>query len=141
MDRPMSKKIILYVQRYRPAFEAISKEVALLKDNLPSGYSTKIHDLHLDGIFSFRHQKDFTSFHFIYYPLLFMYTYYLNKKSDLNHIYTSLGDLPYLPLLDSRKTILTAAASCSIPKIRQRRKYLAQLGAIAVESEKQRQEL
>ena len=135
------KKITYYVQRYRPDYEAISKEVQLLANHFSQNNTVKVHDLHLDGLLTAKFSLALRSFHFAYYPLLLPYTYLLSRKSDLNHIYTSLGDLPYLSVLDLQRTILTAAASCHLAKIQKRMKYLSQLRKIIVESGKQQQEL
>jgi glycosyltransferase involved in cell wall biosynthesis len=137
----MQKKITYYVQWYRPAFEAISKEVRLLAEHFSDGYDVKIHDLHLGGLGTVRHSRRITSYHFAFYPILASYAYYLSRMSNLNHIYTSLGDLPYLHVLDLRRTILTAAASCNFGKAKKRVAYLKKLQKIVVESQKQRDEL
>ncbi len=138
-------KITYYVQRYRPAYEAISKEVRLLATHFGGSHETAIHDLHLDGLFNFgRRVEDgvvLVSHHFAYYPLLAGRTYLRSKKSDINHIYTSLGDLPYLSILDLKNTILTAAASCALEKVKRRLSKLRQLRAIIVETEYQRNQL
>ncbi len=139
--------ITYYVQRYRPKFEAISKEVQLLANHFSSRDSNKneekvkIHDLHLDGLFRFKYSSKYCSFHFFYYPLLFGYTKALSKISKINHIYTSLGDLPYLRVLDLNNTILTGAASCNTGKIKKRLPSLKKLDKIIVESELQRKQL
>ncbi len=133
--------ITYYVQRYRPAYEAISKEVRILADFFSRDYLTKIHNLHLDGLFSFSWKREFISQHFAWYPLTFPHAYMVSRKSTINHIYTSLGDLPYLPVLQRKNTVLTAAASCSFGKAKKRTAYLQQLPAIVVESEKQKNEL
>ncbi len=134
-------RITYYVQRYRPRYEAISKEVSVLANYFSKKSSVKIHDLHLDGLFNFKFNRKRSSYHFFYYPILSLYSYYLSKKSNVNHIYTSLGDLPYLNIINLNKTILTAAASCSIKKIEKRIKKLKRIKKIIVESNKQKEEL
>ncbi len=134
-------RIIYYAQRYRPEFEAISKEIQLLSSHFSQTNETKIHDLHLDGLFNFTLKKNFLSAHFLYYPFLIPSTHNQSKKTDINHIYTSLGDLPYLNILNLKNTILTAAASCSEEKIKKRLPKLQQLKQIIVESEYQEKQL
>jgi len=139
-------KITYYAQRYRPEFEAISKEIELLSSHFSQTNETTIHNLHLDGLFNFkqkeiRNSQNILSAHFFYYPFLFPFTYIQSKKNDLNHIYTSLGDLPYLNTLSLKNTILTAAASCKEEKIKKRLKKLNQLKKIIVESEYQKKQL
>jgi glycosyltransferase involved in cell wall biosynthesis len=136
--------ITYYVQRYRPQYEAISKEIELLATHFStqSHTTTHIHDLHLDGHTNFKKTHSQTSFHFAYYPLLFPTTILKSKKSDINHIYTSLGDLPYLPLLSTlnpNTTILTAAASCNEKKIKSRLPYLKKIKQIIVETKHHQQ--
>ena len=131
--------ITYYVQRYRPQYEAISKEVELLATYFATqqNTTTHIHDLHLDGLKNIKKTLSHTSFHFAYYPLLFPTTILKSKKSNINHIYTSLGDLPYLPLLSTlnkKNTILTAAASCNKKKIKARLPYLKKIQKIIVET-------
>ncbi len=133
--------ITYYVQRYRPAYEAISKEVQVLTAFFSRHYHIKVHNLHLDGLFSFSWKKEFFSQHFAWYLLTFPRTFLLSRRSSINHIYTSLGDLPYLPVLQLKNTLLTAAASCSFEKMKRRVRYLQKLPVIVVESEKQREQL
>ena len=135
----LSMNITYYVQRYRPEFEAISQEVQLLARHFEKQAEIKIHDLHWDGLTRFRFSPKEWSLHFAWYPLFFPRTFLLSKSSDLNHIYTSLGDTPYLPLLDLRRTLLTAAASCQEEKVRKRLPWLRKLKKIVVESERQQQ--
>ena len=149
--KTIRKTIIYYVQRYRPAYEAISKEVAQLQNhfanryNIANKYHTQyhvtIHDLHLDGIGNFTFQKKMKSYHFILYPLLALHTHLASRKSAINHIYTSLGDLPYLSVLNLKNTILTAAASSGYAKIKKRKSKLKKMRKIIVESERQKKQL
>ncbi len=134
-------KITYYVQRYRPAYEAISKEIELLAAHFSQRCQVKIHDLHLDGLFSLTFTSTQSSYHFAYYPLLAPYAYLLSRRSQINHIYTSLGDLPYLKVLDLQNTILTAAASCHQEKIKRRVAQLRRLKKIIVETEQQYRQL
>ena len=62
-------KITYYVQRYRPSFEAISKEVRALAEHFSNSNIVRIHDLHLDGITKIRIDKKVVSYHFMYYLL------------------------------------------------------------------------
>jgi len=135
------RRITYYVQRYRPRYEAISKEVSVLANYFSKENRVKIHDLHLDGLFNFKFNRKRSSYHFFYYPVLFLHSYCLSKRSNVNHIYTSLGDLPYLNIINLNTTILTAAASCKIKKIKKRIKRLKKLKKIVVESNKQKEEL
>lgn len=134
-------KITYYVQRYRPAYEAISKEIQLLARHFSVDNKVKIHDLHLDGILKWRWNPQKISYHFAYYPLLFLYTKLLSRSSAINHIYTSLGDLPYLPVITLKNTVITAAASCTIDKVKKRLKFLQELPFIVTETEVHKQQL
>tara|TARA_Y100000310_G_scaffold249098_1_gene255116 strand:- start:4715 stop:5752 length:1038 start_codon:yes stop_codon:yes gene_type:complete len=138
----MPKEVIeYYVQRYRPAYEAISKEVKLLRDHFAQNKTTKLHDLHLDGLFRMKFSQKVVSHHFMWYPLFVPLRSLKSKKNKINHIYTSLGDLPYLNVLNLKNTILTAAASCSVSKIKKRLPLLRKLRKIIVESQLQRKQL
>jgi glycosyltransferase involved in cell wall biosynthesis len=137
----MPKKIIYYVQRYRPRYEAISKEVFLLATNFHKKYDIKIIDLHLDGLFKTRFSKKIQSHHFVWYPFMVPYRVIKSYFNDINHIYTSLGDLPYLGVLSLKNTILTAAASCTFSKMRKKQKKLRKLKIIIVETQKHMSQL
>ena len=130
----MSKKIIYYTQRYRPHYEAISKEISLLANHFKKNYTVNIHDLHLDGIFKFKFNRRICSYHFIFYPFLMLFRRILSYGDKINHIYTSLGDLPYLNTINLNNSILTAAASCHLAKVRRRIRKLKRLKAIIVET-------
>ncbi len=134
-------KITYYVQRYRPAYEAISKEVQLLARQFSRENEVRIHDLHLDGILKWTWNKMKVSYHFMYYPFLFPFSYHISRTSTVNHIYTSLGDLPYLKVISPHNTILTAAASCRGSKIKKRLKLLKRLKFIIAETEFHKQQL
>ncbi|HLC52801.1 MAG TPA: glycosyltransferase [Candidatus Nanoarchaeia archaeon] len=137
----MPKKIIYYVQRYRPKYEAISKEVSLLANHFRESHFVKLHDLHLDGLTKIKFNQKISSYHFLYYPFLLFYIKFLSYGNKINHIYTSLGDLPYLNVLSLKNTVLTAAASSSFNKILRRKKKLEQLNRIVVETNKQKNDL
>lgn len=134
-------KITYYVQRYRPAYEAISKEVEMLARHISSAHEVQIHDLHLDGLFRWSWNTKIISYHFLHYLWLWWYARQLSVRSTINHIYTSSGDWPYLPIISLRNTILTAAASCRKDKIRKRVKWLQQLPVIVAETEFQKEQL
>lgn len=141
------KKITYYVQRYRPQYEAISKEVSLLANHFSkreqdkSKREVKIYNLHLDGLFNFRFNSRISSHHFCFYPITFPLVRFVSQKSRINHIYTSLGDLPFLNIIGLKRTILTAAASCNFNKVRKRKNKLKKLRKIVVESERQKKQL
>jgi glycosyltransferase involved in cell wall biosynthesis len=138
----MPKNVIEYhVQRYRPSFEAISKEVKLLRNHFSQDSKVRLHDLHLDGVFRMKFSNKVVSHHFIWYPFLAPLSNFNSRSNKINHIYTSLGDLPYLNTLNLKKTILTAAASCSIQKVQKRLPLLRRLKKIVVESELQKRQL
>lgn len=134
----MSKKIIYWVQRYKPSHEAISKEIKVLVNFFSIINKVSIFDLHFDGFLNFKFKKKIFSHHFIYYPFTFFLAKLLNRKNDISHIYTSLGDFPYLHILRKKPIILTAAAPCSETKLRKRIKFLKKLNKIIVENESDR---
>ena len=135
MGSIMPKKIIYWVQRYKPTHEAISKEVNILADHFGRKDDVRIFDLHLDGVFSFKASKGIISHHFAYYPLTFIVAKFLNRKGNLSHIYTSLCDLPYLHIIKKKPIILTAAAPCNEQRLKKKIKLLKRLDKIVVETE------
>lgn len=132
------KNITYYVQWYRPQFEAISKEIQLLADHFQKSHKVMIHDLHFSGVGRWEWSSTRRSFPIQAYPFLFLSTYLQSRRSHLNHIYTSLGDTPYLPLLNPQRTILTAAASCHAEKVKRRLPWLKEVQKIVVETERQK---
>ncbi|MFH1641766.1 MAG: glycosyltransferase [Nanoarchaeota archaeon] len=132
------KKIIYLVQRFRPSMEATSKEV----DNLYGHFKkiSMIHDLHIDGIQNFKFSKNLISYHFIFYPIFFLFLRLLSLKRIL-HVYTSLLDTPYLPFLSKKRMILTSTNYFSKERIKKRIKYLKKVKKIIVESDIQKKEL
>ncbi len=128
-------KIMYWVQRYKPRYEAVSKEVQILAQHFSQKNQVTIFDLHLDGIFNFKLSSKQMSSHFLYYPLTLFLAKFLNHHASISHIYSSLGDLPYLPMLKKKPLILTAAAPCPEHKIKARIKYLRKVDRIIVESE------
>ncbi len=143
----VTMRITYYVQRYRPQFEAVSKEVSRLAGHFresrhfKEGGEVKVYNLHLDGLFNFKFNSRFCSHHFLFYPLLFPLAWLASRRSRINHIYTSLGDRPYLNVLNPQRTVLTAAASCHFRKVLKRKARLKKLRKIVVESERQKEQL
>jgi len=113
----MQKKIVYFVQNYRPEYEAISKEVEILSKNFNS------------EIFNMNFRNPLTYYKLLRLPFL---------KRDINHIYTSLGDRPYLSLLRKKPIVLTGSSEAKIDKIRERMKFYGKIDKLVVESERQR---
>lgn len=130
------KPILYLTQRFRPEYEATSKEINLLSNK----FLGKIHDLHLDGYFKYRFNSRLSSYHFLYYPLGLI-PLYLRSKNKIVHLYTSLCDRPYLPFLNKKKMIITSTNFFSQERIIQNRKHLDKVKGIIVQAEVQRQEL
>ncbi|MEK6939562.1 MAG: glycosyltransferase family 4 protein [Nanoarchaeota archaeon] len=130
-------KTLLYLtQRFRPKFEATSKEVALLAAH----FKGNIHDLHLDGYHKLRFSFHLFSYHFLYYflgiiPLSFF------SRNKIVHIYTSLCDRPYLPFFSTKKTILTSANFFGKERIKKKIKYLSRINTLIVQSALQKKKL
>lgn len=131
------KKITYLAQRYRPDREATSKEVNLLFRHFPKSV---IYNLHLDGYFKFKCSKYLISHHFIYYPFSFPFLYIFSQKRII-HIYTSLCDRPYLPLLPKKNMILTSTNYFPKEQIKKRISHLLAAQKIVVEAEIQKKEL
>ncbi len=130
------KKILYLTQRFRPSFEATSKEVALLASN----FQGKIHDLHLDGFARFKFNQKLFSYHFVYYATGII-PLYLFSRNKLLHLYTSLCDRPYLPFFSSKNVIITSANFFSKDRIAAKKKHLLKVSKIVVQSELQKKEL
>lgn len=130
-------KTVLYLtQRFRPTFEATSKEVALLATH----FGGKIHDLHLDGYSNMKFASGLFSYHFLYY-ILGLFPLYLFSKKKIIHIYTSLCDRPYLPFFNSKMTVLTSANFFAKERIKKKIQSLSKINTIIVQSELQKKEL
>ncbi|MEA3379001.1 MAG: glycosyltransferase family 4 protein [Nanoarchaeota archaeon] len=126
----MSKKIIYWVQGYRPYDEAISKEIKCLHKHFSS--------LIINPINGFKFTKSLICFNFKFFPLgLFLFPFF-EKKAKISHIYTSLGNYFYLKLLKRKPIVLTAAGPSPINKIRKCLPLYKKLNAIVVETEKEK---
>jgi len=130
------KPILYLTQRYRPEFEATSKEINLLSNK----FNGKVHDLHLDGYLKYKFNSRLSSYHFLYYPLGLV-PLYLESRKRILHLYTSLCDRPYLPFLDKKKMVITSTNFLSRERIIKSKKYLDKVWGIVVQAERQRQEL
>ena len=130
------KSLLFLTQRFRPRFEATSKEVDLLAKH----FKGKIHDLHLDGYSRMRFSSRLFSYHFLYY-LVGFFPLYLFSQNKIIHLYTSLCDRPYLPFLPKEKMIVTSANFFTEERIRKKRIYLANVRKIIVQSNLQKSEL
>lgn len=130
------KPILYLTQRFRPKYEATSKEINLLSNH----FRGKIHDLHLDGYGRFKFRTNLSSYHFMYYPFGFLPLYF-NSKSRIIHVYTSLCDRPYLPFLNKKKMIITSTNFFSRERIIRHRKHLDKVQRIIVQAEVQKKEL
>ena len=113
----MRKRIAYFVQNYRPESEAVSKEVKILSDS----FNSSVFDM------SFRNPLN--------YPRLLRLPF---LSRDISHIYTSLGDRPYLTLLRRKPIILTGSSSARKGKIESQLRYYSKLSMVVVESERQR---
>ncbi len=130
------KKIVYLTQRYRPPLEATSKEITLLSQH----FKGEIFNIHLDGLFKIKLNKEIISHHFLYYPLTLPFLY-LTSKDKIIHIYSNLCDRPYLPIFKSKNTILSSTNFISKEKIITRLKDINSVKKIIVQSELQKKEL
>lgn len=130
------KPILYLTQRYRPQYEATSKEINLLSNH----FQGRIHDLHLDGCCRFKFGTNLSSYHFLYYPFGFI-PLYLKSRNKIIHLYTSLCDRPYLPFLPKEKMVITSTNFFSRERIIKSRKNLDKAQAIIVQAEVQQKEL
>lgn len=129
-------KVTYFVQRFRPEIEAASKEVYILSKNIPS----RIHDLHLDSVLKLNFSPRLWSYHFLFYPLLYP-GIYLFSREKINHLYTGVPDLAYLPTLPKKKMIITLVNGFSSDSIARKISYLKKAQKIIIQSEIQKQHL
>lgn len=129
-------EIIYLVQKFRPDLEGTSKEV----DTLRQHFKSKVHDLHLGSILSFKFKKELFSYHFLFYPFCAPFLYF-KTRSKITHIYTTLRDRPYLPLFNGPRTVLTSTNHFTAQRLRPWRRYLKKVHKIVVESPLQMEEL
>ncbi|MDP3698712.1 MAG: glycosyltransferase family 4 protein [Nanoarchaeota archaeon] len=130
------RSLLFLTQRFRPRFEATSKEVALLARH----FNGKTHDLHLDGYSKIQFHARLFSYHFLYYVLGF-FPLYLFSRNKIIHLYTSLCDRPYLPFLNKEKMIVTSANFFRQERIKKKMKSLSRIHTIIIQSEVQKKEL
>ena len=136
------KKAIIFVQHYRPGYEGVSNEIEQLSNHLEKeGWKIKIHDLHLQNLFSFKFDERIISYHFAFYPFTSIFVYVYSLFFDVRHIFTSLCDTPYLPIIRKRPLLLTAAAPYDTKKLKKRADNLKQTSLIVLENEIQKEHL
>ncbi len=128
--------VLYLVQRFRPHFEATSKEVYFLWTHLQS----YVHDLHFDGYFTWKWEKNRWSYHAWLYPAIFPWLY-LWSRNKIVHIYTGVPDSIYLPFLSKENMVVTATNFFSSSDIRRKASSLKRVKRIIVQSELQRQAL
>lgn len=137
-----NKKAILFAQHYRPGYEGISNEIEQLANCLErEGWKVKIHDLHFQNVFLFKFNKKIISYHFAFYPFTFVFVYLYSLFFDVRHIFTSLCDTPYLPIIRKEPVILTAAAPYNMEKLKKRVSNLKRVSLIILENEIQKEHL
>ncbi len=127
--------LFYFVQRFRPGFEATSKEVDLL---FRLNSNTFLHDLHLDGYFRRIFAKNHCSYHFLFYPLFWPLLYLMSRRK-ITHIYTGLPDSLYLPSLSKRRMVLTATNYFSKSDLVPKLPYLRKVQKIIVQSDLQKE--
>lgn len=123
----MQKKIIYWVQDFRPKDEAISKEIDILHKNFNS--------IIINPVNGFKFSKNLISFNFRRFPFGLFCIPFFDKKNKISHIYTSLGNYFFLRLLRTKPVILTAAGPSPKHKIKKCLKFYKKLNKIIVESE------
>lgn len=131
----MSKKIIYFVRNYSPSNEGVSKEVALLSQTFKPSF---LFDLSSKLRLTFG--KNFISFFKFLFPF-YLLIYYAERQGLLSHIYSSLGDLPYLRILNKKPLILTSSSASSKLKISQNLDRLKKIDRIVVQCERDKKTL
>ncbi len=136
------KKAIIFVQHYRPGYEGVSNEIEQLVNYLEKeSWKVKIHDLHFHNPFRFKFNSKIISYHFAFYPFTFMAVYFYSFFFDVRHIFTSLCDRPYLPIIRKKPLLLTAAAPYDKDKLKKRTGNLKKASLIILENEMQKEQL
>ncbi len=116
----MQKKVTFFVQNYEPHQEAISKEIQILHKNFNS------------EIFNINTSNPASLAKVARMPFV---------KSDIYHIYTSIADRLFLPLLRKRPIVLTGSAASKKEKIGKQIGLYKKVDRIVVESERQMKSL
>lgn len=116
----MQKKITYFVQNYEPHWEAISKEVEMLHRNFRS------------DIFNITTSNPMSLAKTAKIPFI---------KSDIYHIYTSLGDKLFLPRIRGEHIVLTGSAATTFSKLEKYTKFYEKIEFIVVESKNQMTQL
>lgn len=121
-------KIVYFVQNYNPHNEAISKEVAALKNNFSSIIVNIRGNLKIKRyLFSFNYKKQ---------PFLVPLIPILSYFCGISHIYTSFGNYFFLKLLRKKPIIITAAGPTTKSKIRKCRHLYTKIDKFIVQSKK-----
>lgn len=141
-NKNRQRRAILFVQHYRPGYEAVSNEIEQLTYHLSKeGWKVKIHDLHFQNLFRFKFNQKIISYHFAFYPLTFILVYFYSLLFDVRHIFTSLCDTPYLFIINKKPLLLTAAAPYNLTKLKKRINNLKKVTGIILENKIQEKHL
>lgn len=110
-------RVTYFTQNYQPEWEAISKEIEILHKNFNS------------SVFSLNTSNPFSMAKIAKLPF---------TKSEIYHIYTSVADRLFLPVINKRPLILTGSASSKREKIERLINHYDKVDAIVVESDRQK---
>lgn len=137
----MSKKIIYFLHDFFPDREALSKQVTLLHSHF-NGYRDfriAVHDI--SARFKFRLSKSMPCYPDWMVPLGYLFTRYLQNRSDLIHIFGSVTGRLYLKILNRSPAVLTNASAIIRHRVESCKSYWSKLDRIIVECSRDKKTL
>jgi glycosyltransferase involved in cell wall biosynthesis len=131
-------KVLYWIINYMPQWEAVSKEVASLRQGLQAtvngslvGLNSKERGFQIRG-----QEKRIPLPHGLpLYPLLRPYA----SRFDINHLFASGGERLITPIISRYNGVLTIAKDTSLRRFDQNRESLLRLRAIVVQGERDRE--
>ena len=129
----MQKKVTLFINDFAPDREGVSKEISLLSTHLRKDINLKITLHEISSGFKFYVSSLYISYGLIFLPIGIFITKYIEKQSDLIHVFGSLTGRLYMKMLKRRPILLTNSGSIQESRLRECKKAWGKIDMLVVE--------
>ncbi len=133
MDCDMQKKVTIFVNDFTPGKEGVSNELNLLMNHLARDPNLKIILHNISSTSTFTFSSSHISYGLPFLPLGMLLTKYIERASDLIHIYGSLTGRLYMKILKRKPLLLTNASAIKESRVEECSKYWHKLDKVVVE--------
>jgi len=133
MDCDMQKKVTLFVNDFAPGKEGVSNGANLLIRHLAADPNLKITLHNISSTVTFAFSSTHISYGLPLLPIGILLTKYVEKRSDLLHIYGSLTGRLYMRMLKQQPILLTNSSAIHESRIEQCTKHWAKIDKLVVE--------